>query len=69
MPTAGGKSAKATNLSEDQPRPAWLDNSTLTFMGTYGLYKLNIGPDGKATASPTRIHAGAAHGGLTWHGP
>jgi hypothetical protein len=68
-PTAGGKPVKATNLSEDQPHAAWLDNSTLAFMGSYGLYKLRIDDKGKPVGGSSKIHAGAPHGGLTWHGP
>jgi hypothetical protein len=69
VPTDGGKPIKATSLAEDQPRPAWLDNSTLAFMGSSGLYKLRISNDGKPVGGPSKISDGAPHGGLTWHGP
>jgi hypothetical protein len=56
-------------MNEDQPHPVWLDNSTIAFMGTTGLYKLTIGSDGKPTGAPVKIHDGAPHGGLTLHAP
>lgn len=68
--SSGGTPMRLTKLDEDQPYPVWLDNSTLAFMGTSGLYKLRITPDGKAVgAQPTKIHAGSIHGELTWHAP
>jgi Tol biopolymer transport system component len=69
VPTAGGKPVKATSLTEDQPRPAWLDNSTLSFMGSYGLYRLQLDANGKPVGKTDKIHNGAPHGGLTWHAP
>jgi hypothetical protein len=65
----GGKPVRLTNMSEDQPHPVWLDNSTIAFMGVSGLYKLELGTDGEPLARPKKIHEGAPHGGLTWHGP
>jgi hypothetical protein len=65
----GGTPIRLTNMSEDQPHPAWVDDSTLAFMGVSGLYKLQLGPDGNPLGKPEKIHEGAPHGGLTWHGP
>jgi hypothetical protein len=65
----GGKPVRLTNMSEDQPHATWIDNTTLAFMGVSGLYKLQLGPDGSPTGKPQKIHEGAPHGGLTWHGP
>jgi hypothetical protein len=65
----GGKAVRLTNMAEDQPHAAWIDNDTLAFMGVSGLYKLQLGPDGNPTGKPQKIHEGAPHGGLTWHGP
>ena len=66
VPVAGGNSIRLTKLNEDQPHPVWLDNSTIAFMGTTGLYKLSINAGGQAAGQPTKIHDGAPHGGLTW---
>jgi hypothetical protein len=65
----GAPAEKITNLNEDQPHATWLDSSTIAFMGTTGLYKFTIGPAGKATSDPTKVHPGAPHGGLSWHAP
>jgi hypothetical protein len=56
-------------MSEDQPHPTWIDDSTIAFMGIGGLYRLQLGPDGNPLGKPQKIHEGAPHGGLTWHGP
>lgn len=69
VPASGGDSARLTTLNEDQPYPAWLDNTTLAFMGTKGLYKMSIDAQGKGVGEPAIIHKGAPHGGLTWHAP
>ncbi|MDQ5826156.1 MAG: hypothetical protein M3441_18340 [Chloroflexota bacterium] len=65
----GGTPIRLTNMSEDQPHPAWVGDTTLAFMGVGGLYKFEIGPDGNPLGKPEKIHDGAPHGGLTWHGP
>ncbi len=65
----GGEVTQLTKLNEDQPTPAWLDNSTLAFMGSTGLYKLGIDASGKPVGTPQKIHAGAPHGGISWHAP
>ncbi len=67
--TSGGTPTRLTRLDEDQPYPAWIDNSTIAFMGSTGLYKVGIKSDGKASGEPTKIHPGSMHGGLTWHKP
>jgi Tol biopolymer transport system component len=61
--------ARLTRLDEDQPYPTWMDSASIAFMGTTGLYKQTITPDGKPTGDPTKLHAGTLHGGLTWHAP
>jgi WD40 repeat protein len=66
VPAAGGNPIRLTQLNEDQPHAAWLDNSTIGLMGTTGLYKLSINAGGQPAGQPTRIHEGAPHGGLTW---
>jgi hypothetical protein len=66
VPSAGGTPVRLTQLNEDQPHAVWLDNSTIAFMGTTGLYKLSINANGQPTGQPTKIHDGAPHGGLTW---
>jgi hypothetical protein len=65
----GGAPIRLTTMDEDQPYPIWLDNSTIAFMGITGLYTLSINEDGSPIGIPTRIHDGAAHGGLSWSGP
>lgn len=65
----GGTPVRLTNMSEDQPHPTWIDDSTIAFMGISGLYKLQLGPDGNPLGKPQKVHEGAPHGGLTWHGP
>ncbi|MEO8287365.1 MAG: hypothetical protein ABI670_13150 [Chloroflexota bacterium] len=69
VPATGGPGIRLTKLDEDQPYPVWLDNSTIAFMGTTGLYKLSIGEDGQPKGDPTKIHDGAPHGGLSWRAP
>ncbi len=56
-------------MAEDQPHAAWLDNSTIAFMGVSGLYKMQLDRDGKPIGKPQKIHDGAPHGGLSWHAP
>jgi len=65
----GGTPLKISQSSDDQPHPAWLDASTLTYMGTYGMYRVQIGGDGTPLQAPEEIHQGVSHGGLTWHTP
>jgi hypothetical protein len=67
--SAGGQANRLTKLDEDQPYTAWLDNSTIAFMGTSGMYKLGIDPSGKPLEKPQKLHQGAPHGGLSWHAP
>ncbi len=70
VPTDGKKqSERLTNMAEDQPHAAWLDNSTIAFMGVSGLYKMQLDRDGKPIGKPQKIHDGAPHGGLSWHAP
>jgi hypothetical protein len=65
----GGTPVRLTNMSEDQPHPTWVDNDTIAFMGISGLYRLQLDPEGNPLGKPEKIHEGAPHGGLTWHGP
>ncbi len=67
--SSGGAPIQLTRMNEDQPHAAWLNNTTIAFMGTTGLYKMSIGADGKPIGQPAKIHDGAVHGGLTWHAP
>jgi hypothetical protein len=69
VPASGGKPVRLSNLNEDQPVVTWLDNSTMAFMGTYGLYKLSIDSSGNPVGQPAKMHDGVVHGGLTWHAP
>jgi hypothetical protein len=69
VPAQGGKPVKLNKVSDDQPRPAWLNNTTLTYMGSYWMYNLEIDASGKPLSDPTQIHEGVPHGGLSWHGP
>ncbi|HKP54184.1 MAG TPA: hypothetical protein VJ183_16220 [Chloroflexia bacterium] len=69
LPTAGGTPAQLTNLSDDEPFPAWHDNSTLSFLGLKGLQTMQIDVQGKAVGKPQWISDGVQHGKLTWHGP
>ena len=65
----GGSPIRLTTMDEDQPYPIWLDNSTIAFMGTTGLYNISIEADGSPIDVPIRVHEGAVHGGLSWRGP
>jgi hypothetical protein len=69
VPSAGGVAVRLSKLDEDQPYPAWLDDSTIAFMGVTGLYRLQIDSDGALVGQPVKVHEGAPHGGLTWHAP
>ena len=69
VPASGGETSRLTTLDEDRPFPAWLDNSTVAFLGERGLYKLSLDPAGKPVGAPTRIAEGSYHGHLTWHAP
>jgi hypothetical protein len=69
VPSAGGQPIRLSNLNEDQPVSVWLDNSTMAFMGTYGLYKVSIDSNGNPVGQPTKMRDGVVHGGLTWHSP
>jgi hypothetical protein len=69
VPTEGGAPVRLSKLDEDQPFPAWLDDSTIAFMGINGLYKVQIDGSGAAVGQPVKVHEGAAHGGLSWHAP
>src|SRR5258708_6878654 len=42
----GGAPIKISQSSDDQPHPAWLDATTLVYMGTYGMFKVEIGSNG-----------------------
>ncbi len=65
----GGQPTRLTTMDEDQPYPVWMDNSTIAFMGTTGLYTLSIDANGNPVGMPNRVHDGTAHGGLAWRGP
>jgi hypothetical protein len=69
VPSAGGEPIRLTKLDEDQPVPTWLDNSTIAFMGTQGLFKISIDGNGNPQGNPVKLHDGAPHGGLSWRGP
>jgi hypothetical protein len=69
VPASGGQAIRLTKLDEDQPVTAWLDSSTIAFMGTQGLFKISIDDKGNPVGSPVKIHEGAPHGGLSWRGP
>lgn len=69
VPAAGGTVVRLSKLDEDQPYPAWLDDSTIAFMGINGLYKLQIDGNGAPVGQPVKVHGGAPHGGLSWHAP
>jgi hypothetical protein len=69
VPTSGGEPLRLTQMDEDEPFPIWLDNETVAFMGTTGLYKLRIDSSGQAIGEPTLFHAGSPHGRLSWHAP
>ncbi len=69
VPTEGGAPVRLSKLDEDQPFPAWLDDSTIAFMGINGLYKVQIDGSGASVGQPVKVHEGAAHGGLSWHAP
>ena len=65
----GGAPIKISQASDDQPHPAWLDATTLVYMGTYGMFKARIGNDGAPLQAPERIRTGVSHAGLNWYGP
>jgi hypothetical protein len=67
--TKGGAPIKMSKTSDDQPHPVWLDATTLVYMGTYGMFKVEIGSDGAPLQAPEDIGAGVSHAGLSWHGP
>jgi hypothetical protein len=69
VPTSGGVAVRLTKLDEDQPFSAWLDNSTIAFMGLNGMYKVQIDSNGAPVGDPVKVHEGAPHGGLSWHAP
>jgi Tol biopolymer transport system component len=69
VPASGGAATRLTKLDEDQPFPIWLDNSTIAFMGTTGLYRVGIDAGGNPAGAPEKLHPGAPHGGLTWLKP
>ena len=66
---AGGPTTQVTTLNEDEPTSCWLGNSTIVFMGASGLYRLQVNGQGKPMGAPIKLHEGARHGGLSWHGP
>jgi hypothetical protein len=68
VPSSGGTPSRITTMQEDQPHPAWIDNDTIAFLGETGLYHLRIDGTGRPDGEPQRIHAGAEHAALTWHG-
>ena len=69
--TSGGPVTRLTTMvpDEDQPVAVWLDSNTIVFNGITGMYRLKITEDGQPAGEPEKIHAGAPHGGLSWHGP
>jgi Tol biopolymer transport system component len=69
VPASGGKIQRLTNLNDDQPYSAWIDNQTIAFIGIKGLFKLTVDETGKAEGDPVRLTDGVQHSALTWHAP
>jgi hypothetical protein len=65
----GSKPMRLTNLLDDEPHVAWLDDSDLALIGAYGLFTLKIDASGKAVGTPAKLAEGSRHSGLTWHAP
>jgi hypothetical protein len=69
VPAEGGTPIRLTHMDEDQPFVTWTGNNSINFMGISGLYELKLEANGYPTTTPSKLHDGAPHGGLSWHKP